>query len=100
MFQKFMCCNINLIEASFNYIILGLHILASRFYIVVCIKLSLELLYLVILWYPLSINDNSVIKVDCKPHSPYIIGHIVELLRPNCRGLDSPGLSSEVQHSI
>ena len=42
------------------------------------------------------VNNNQVIKVDCKSKRPYIIGDIVELLSLNCCGLDGPGISSEV----
>ena len=99
MFQKFLWCIINFIEASFNYIIIWLHISASNFYIVICIELALECIYLGVLRHDLCVNDNLVIHVGCKYHCPYIIGDIVELLLTHCCGLDGTGISSEEQHN-
>ena len=88
---------INFIEASFNDIIIWFHISVSHVYIVICIKFSLEWIYFSVLRHALGINDNPVIKFECKSHHPYIIGEIIELSRSYCCRLDVPGLSSEEQ---
>ena len=99
MLQKLLCFIINLIEASFNYIILWFHVLYSHIYIFLCIEFDLDWVYLGVLHHDPGFNNNPVIKLICKYHRSYIISETDELSRPYYCVLDGPGISSKRQHS-
>ena len=43
----------------------------------------MEWIYLIILRYAQCFDKNQLIKGDCNYKSPYIVGYIVDLLRPH-----------------
>ena len=92
-----MCCIIN-----YNWIQLELflwfHILASN-YIIIFPGFVLKWIFLSSLQRAQGVNNNPVIKGGCSSNLSSILGHIVELFRTHCHGLDVPELESEKEHN-